>query len=317
MKRFPCIRDAPRCMKIYDGHNKLLAEFKPSAEQINLYDQKNDKVQYTICHKPNTQPDQLAYNIFQDKNLVAEVTPSTTSNQHVVIVKVPKYGDNIEVSFPHNKTDFIAKRKGTVVSTFEMTSENAGSLDIAKGERRNFSFAFMTLFAFWCEELAQAPASAKGGEAKPQRSKSKNKNTSSRSGRSEEKSKEKEKAIPPKKFSSKAVALSDPDISEKSEESERSASNQSEKSENSDSSSNNDAKRKKRSSTSKTPRVISARTSIPLRSTSALKSPRGQNSMVISQTSTRKTGSSNSVLNALLKNNQVKPVDEETPKNDS
>jgi len=306
MKRFPCAREAPRCMKIYDTHNKFLAEFKPVAEQINLHDQKNDKIQYTICHKPDVP--YLSYYLLQENNLVAEVTPSTTTDIHIVDIKVPKYGGNIEVHFPQNKTDFIAKRNGTVVSTFEMTSETMGFLDIAKGERRNFSFAFMTLFVIWCDEVAQASR----GEAKPTRSKSKSKN-SSRSGRSEEKSKEKskEKANVSKPY--KVTPPSDGDISEKSEESEHSE--ESENSENSDSSSHTDTKSKKRASVSKTPRVISARTSIPLKSSSALKSPRG-NSSVISP-SNRKTESSNSVLNALLKKNQVRSTEQEVPKNDS
>jgi len=289
-------------MKIYDGHHKLLAEFKPVADHINLHDQKNDKIQYTICHKPDVP--YLSYYLLQEKLLVAEVTPSTTTDLHIVNINVPKYGNNIEVYFPQNKTDFIAKRNGKVVSTFEMTSETMGYLDIAKGERRNFSFAFMTLFVIWCDEVAQA---SKEGETKPARSKSKSKNTSSRSGRSEEKSKEKEKekANVSKKY--KANSPSDADISEKSEHSEESEhSDESENTENSDSSSHNDTKRKKRTSLSKTPHVISARTSIPLRSASALKSPRG-NSTVISP-SNRKTESSNSVLNALLKKIRCDPL---------
>jgi len=282
MKRFPCTREAPRSMKIYDSHDKELAELKPVADVINLHDKKNDRLQYTISHKHS---DQLSYNLFQDKLLVAEVTPSTTT-KHVLNILVPKYGSDLEVCF-QNRTDFVVKRNGIEVSKFQMTSDTTGSLDISKGERRNFSFAFMAIFIFWCDEVAQAAAGGKGGEpvTKSQRSKSKSRNiSSSRSGRSEEKSKDTDKTI----------SLKSINISEKSEKSEPSDCECSEHSEedSEESSSNNNTKNQKRSSKSKTPRVISARTSIPLRYT--VKSPRGTSN-------SRKKESSNSVLDALLK----------------
>jgi len=283
MKRFPCIRDTPRCMKIYDSHSKLLAEFKPEEEKINLHDQKNDKVQYTICRKPHTQSSHLSYNLLQEDAIVAEVTPAST-NQHLLTIKIPKYGSNIQIIF-ENKTDFHAERDGNKISSFVMTSETTGYLDIAKGERRNFSFAFIALFVFWCEEVAQ-PASGGGiKEVQTSRSKSKSRKKSGR----EEKSKEKERSTSSKKIT-KISPPPDPDISEKSEESDHS-----ENSEKSDSSSNNDIKKSRKSDKSRTTVLTSARTQIPIRSTSAIKSPRTD------QISTRRDQSSNSVLNALIK----------------
>jgi len=321
MKRFPCIRETPRSMKVYDSHNKFLAEFKPNGDKINLHDQKNDKMQYTICRKPNTPG---TFELLQETLLVAEVTPSTVGSDQHVSIKAAKYGNDIVVSYK-NKTDFVAKRDGAVVTTFTMTTDTTGYLDIAKGERRNFSFGFTALFVFWCEE-SSLPAAASGvgmskSKSKIKSGKSEDKSKASKSGKSEEKSKEKIK-----KTSSKHT----PDIPEKSEKSEKSEKDeksqeqsddtQSGKSENSDSSTNTDdiTKGKKKKSTARTPRgtVISSRTSIPLRSISgSAKSPR-VNSAAVVPPSSRRDQSSNSVLNALLKKNQKNPA-EEDGKNES
>jgi len=240
---------------------------------------KNDKVQYTICRKPHTQSSHLSYNLLQEEAIVAEVTPASTT-QHLLTINIPKYGNNIQIIF-ENKTDFYANRDGSKISNFVMTSETTGYLDIAKGERRNFSFAFIALFVFWCEEVAQ-PASGGGiKEVQTSRSKSKSRKKSGR----EEKSKEKERST-----SSKKIVKISPqeEISEES--------NHSDNYENSGSSSSNDIKKSRKSGDKSRSTVLtSARTQIPIRSASAIKSPRTD------QISTRREQSSNSVLNALIK----------------
>jgi len=323
MKRFPCIRDTPRTMKIYDSHNKFLAEFKPNGDKINLHDQKNDKVQYTICHKPNAPS---TYQLLQDILLVAEVTPSPAVTDHNISIKNPKYGSDLVISFK-NKSDFVAKRNGVDVTVFSMTSDTVGYLDIAKGERRNFSFGCVALIVFWCEE-ATLPAAASGDKStsigkhksfkKSMSGKSEEKVKAS-SGRSEEKSKEKISST--KKTSAKSTPRTDlSDFSEKSEE--KSANTQSGKSESSDSSTKATATddvsklKKRKSNPVKSPLRVTTVSSrnIPLRSISATKSPRVTSAIVPS--SSRREQSSNSVLNALLKKNQKNPG-EEVGKNES
>jgi len=179
MKRFPYFKDA-KGMKIYDSHNKLLAEIKPEGERLHLHDQKNNRIQYTIGRK--IQDSQNSFSLFQGDVLVGEVVPTVTVLNF--IVNNAKYGNNIEVLF-QDKTNFTVKRDGAVISIFCKTAENVGYLDISKGERRNFSFAVVALFVYWSEA-----SPVKESNTKPPKSKS----AHNKSPVDEDKVKEKEKS---------------------------------------------------------------------------------------------------------------------------
>jgi len=118
-----------------------------------LYDQKNNKLQYSISIVPVAGSTSSRYSLKQGDFVVAEAVLTPISTTFHFEIKSPKYGGNIEVFFQgKNKNHFIAKRDGNQIAAFEMLSDTTAYLDIAKGEKRNFAFAFMALFVIWFED---------------------------------------------------------------------------------------------------------------------------------------------------------------------
>jgi len=247
--------------------------------------------------------------------VVAEATILPFSTTLLLEIKAPKYGGNIEVIFQSkNKNHFIAKRDGNQIAAFEMISDSLAYLDIAKGEKRNFAFAFMALFVIWFEN-SQVNNIHKEVSRKNRRSRSKagesgDSSKSTKSGKDNKSGKEKTKKVVHKEESIKnslRMALSDiSDTSEKSGASELSGAVE-------HSEETSEEKLSRVSSRAKSPRLPSI-PSVGLGWT--VKSPRA--SGVITQPlSSRREQSSNSVLNALLQRNRSTPrSDNNSEKND-
>jgi len=326
MKRFFLIKDAGVPILISDGQGMVYAEFTESngGDNVFLLDKKNDKIQYKIIRKGEDIG--TTYSLFQEDLFVGTTSPLVGSGQHTFSIAVPKYGNNLEVSF-RNKTDFEVSRDGIPFALFAMSSDNRGNLDIAKGERRNFSFAIAALFVFWSFRNERLLNENKENEKKEiekvvekavekvpdentdptssvrrKKSRSRSSEKNSKELRSTDKSKsEKPRAVEKSRsITDKTREISKLNIPKRTLTRESECSEDFLNAEESSGNEGDDDKRKPvRRRSSRTPRgPISARTSIPLRS-SSIKSPR--NALTPIQTnSARKTESSNSVLNALL-----------------
>jgi hypothetical protein len=304
MKRFFIAKDANVPIVISDGQGMVYAEFSEtnSGENVFLLDKKNEKIQYKISRKMEN--NQITYTLFQEENYVGTTTPILAATTQSFTISVPKYGSNLTISFK-NKTDFEISREGMTFALFTMTSENRGNLDIAKGERRNFSFAIAALYILWSERcenilIQQNKENIPDTSDQPvRRKKSRSRSTEKskdyrlvdKNSKAERKPIEKTKSINNTQVTKlviprKSLNRDESDGLEDLLNAEESSGNEDEE----------NRRKPVRRRSSRTPRApLSARTSIPLRSTST-KSPRSSSNNLIGQ----KTESSNSVLNALL-----------------
>jgi len=299
-------------------------------------DKKNQKIQYKIIPQ-QIDSTRIAYSLYQDELFVGETTPTGVEN--TFNISSAKYGNNLKIKF-HNQTDFSVLRDGEPVANYAMTSDVRANLDIAKGERRNFSFAVVALFIFWTIEKSRQ------AQAEPEKEKEVEKENLKESEREKESEKEKENEVQKdldresELLKENEVPLKENNYADKSKDKRntessstttkrrksksksrevskeiktivipkkgltpRDESDPSEEFLNAEESSGNSddekATRKNRRKSTKTPRAaLSARSSIPLRAATA-KSPR-INPATVNPSTSRKTESSNSVLNAIL-----------------